>query len=559
MGMNEKLLKKINPLKFFLASNSVLALLSSFASVLFPEDIQPDIRITMIFFVLSSICLVGLWYIILNIQEWKTKKKIDKNRYKAIKDMFCELDIPFSEYRNFFSKTYNESLISAARIWIEHKILLPQLPGTKVEKIIDQLLPKNVKHKSPFVAPVIEIDNCFIIVDEAKKIRIYLKQVQKAAELIQKYEADIIPDNSTSFLCKIRIKHSYLSPRFLIHGMMAAFDEEWEPVVNRYGIDVAQRKSGRNGDFESFRVFQFNCWVIWGPSIPLCTCKDWSSRRNYTLQLGFGDENNSIDFLYTDDGETLGIDKDIINEFCTTPAVAVDVTGTLHDAEHLCKNDNTCTLGNCQKNVLCDPIFDENDIANKHHSAPVRLVFKLKDRSSLKNSLLPTQKNYYSAYIWIMFSIPQTPLLPGARIENANREAIGDWRDLLPFFIHGNVAENCTLKMYKEMLVDQVVGNAKRILSEYPDINLRYECAFDDSSEGNQLLHIAIAPESTLREILKRVISKDPDMLEFVNSGRFIIPPLSQRYLDNHHDSPYSSCKLPAIIKQYYRETKTIK
>ncbi len=46
--------------------------------------------------------------------------------------------------------------------------------------------------------------------------------------------------------------------------------------------------------------FEFFCWLLWGPSIPACTCKRW--RGSFiALQYGYGDENNSFPLLLEDE------------------------------------------------------------------------------------------------------------------------------------------------------------------------------------------------------------------------------------------------------------------
>src|SRR3546814_8091673 len=49
-------------------------------------------------------------------------------------------------------------------------------------------------------------------------------------------------------------------------------------------------------DVRQIQLFSYFCWLSWGPSIPICACREWGSPFG-VVQFGYGDENNSIEVV----------------------------------------------------------------------------------------------------------------------------------------------------------------------------------------------------------------------------------------------------------------------
>src|SRR5262249_40613877 len=84
------------------------------------------------------------------------------------------------------------------------------------------------------------------------------------------------------------------------------------PVIEDYGRQLAQAMPATRGigneltpfgardaelRLQRLQTFLFDCWLLWGPSIPLCTCEAWHGGRP-APQFGVGDENNSLALLF---------------------------------------------------------------------------------------------------------------------------------------------------------------------------------------------------------------------------------------------------------------------
>ena len=129
-----------------------------------------------------------------------------------------------------------------------------------------------------------------------------------------------------SFLSKVTIKSGFVAPVHLLTGVLAYYDEEWDHVVEDYGRSVLRPDDRFKKDrTRKIQTFIFDCWLLWGPSIPICTCPEWHGQ--VALQYGYGDEDNSLTLLCssTDIVRTLGMQ----NPNRAALAVRARVTGTL--------------------------------------------------------------------------------------------------------------------------------------------------------------------------------------------------------------------------------------
>ena len=87
-------------------------------------------------------------------------------------------------------------------------------------------------------------------------------------------------------LSRITINSGFVAPLHLLTGVLAYYDEEWTPVVDAYGRSVI-----RPGDPFVYREarkmqsFIFDCWLLWGPSSPICTCQEWHGHDRTAVRL----------------------------------------------------------------------------------------------------------------------------------------------------------------------------------------------------------------------------------------------------------------------------------
>jgi hypothetical protein len=119
------------------------------------------------------------------------------------------------------------------------------------------------------------------------------------------------------------------------------------------------------------------------------------------------------------------------------------------------------------------------------------------------------------------------------------------WRNLMPFFEHGNIADEQTLVTLKKQLATKALSSIASVLDEIPDIKLRYACAIDDSMCGSSL-KCPPRPGQSMRELLEETLKGDC-FRSHESLSRLVISP--QVWVNGD----YSSCHLPDILSDYFR------
>ena len=87
-------------------------------------------------------------------------------------------------------------------------------------------------------------------------------------------------------LSTVAISTGFLAPLHLLAGLVAEVEDDWELILTQYGRAVSRRHDPLS--FRTLQAFEFDCWLLWGPSIPVCTCRQWSGVK--AVQYGYGDE-----------------------------------------------------------------------------------------------------------------------------------------------------------------------------------------------------------------------------------------------------------------------------
>lgn len=421
---------------------------------------------------------------------------------------------------------------------------------------------------------LISVDSCDTMISVRKELITYFEYIEEHLNRT---------GQSAQTLCKVHVEHGFLAPIFLITGLIAAFKEDWEPIVNTYGMQVDDQgrhfestfvaSPGTERDFAAFRLFQFNCWLLWGPSIPICTCKQWSLGEVIAFQFGFGDENNSIEMVTRLD-ETDWKIRQILASASQGGIAAggASITGYLKPSKFVQKE-----LCRSQKHLLSESVRGK---------APERLAIVIESpRDAVSDLSTPhsAQNFYYSAYIWAMFIVcdatgkPLFPYVPGKGATEDYR-----WRNLLPFFVHGNIADAATYRRHKYMLARQICGSVRQLLGEHKDLYLRFACALDESAcgsatyadsmgnrhgdgtqEGAQKMAeqaAGLVPKDSIRSILAEVVTEtsahDERLRGFVEQGRLRIVhgKDSGAAKGRRLDLDYAACHLPEVIVSYYEQ-----
>lgn len=328
------------------------------------------------------------------------------------------------------------------------------------------------------------------------------------------------------FLSKVTIRSGFVAPMHLLTGVLARYEEDWQPIVEGYGRSVIRPGDPfRYSQARKIQAFIFDCWMLWGPSIPVCTCPEWHGE--VALQYGFGDEDNSLS-LRCGSPEILRLFEDRNNPQLDGLAWQTRVSGTLKWGPALGDN-GFCPAQRAiwhDKRLVLDITDQPNGI--RRAGGTEEQVFAL----------------YYSAYLWIAFVMCDAdtgePLNPDDQ-----------WRDLIPFFMHGNIADGETYDFHTTQLARGAVEGALQLLRAEPDLVLRFVCAIDETACGYDMLY-SIPAEMTIRNKMIKFVDQadhqDQQALRRLNLDFDPARPFKE--------GDYSACALPGIVSDYYNEDR---
>ncbi|WP_157900669.1 GNAT family N-acetyltransferase [Mycobacterium rhizamassiliense] len=332
--------------------------------------------------------------------------------------------------------------------------------------------------------------------------------------------------DAKSFLSKVTINSGFVAPLHLLTGLLAYYDEEWEPVVDAYGRSLIRLEDPFvYSKARKMQSFIFDCWLLWGPSIPICTCEEWHGE--VALQYGYGDENNSLTLRCSSPqmlrtlGEKYGGPHDRL-------ALRARVSGVLKWGPDL------GTAGFCHAQVAI--------------STDKRLVL---DTTSESDGIRPAggtseqvHAQYYSAYLWIAFVMCKLDAETG-RVEPHNPKH--KWRDLIPFFIHANIADPEAYEFHVNQLARGAVEAARQLLVAEPDLILRFGCAIDETGCGSDTLYVLETPKISDRmRVFAREAARqeDGEALQRLHFGSAELFELGE----------YSACALPEMVNDYLED-----
>jgi GNAT superfamily N-acetyltransferase len=388
--------------------------------------------------------------------------------------------------------------------------------------------------------PTIKVDNCFALQKPETTARI-----QRYFKVLERTRSPRVQDRDR-FISKVEVATGFLAPLHLLTGLVNHYDDNWPPVIQSYGRLVTRpddpfdefsdptrvmRREPRHG-----QAFLFYCWLLWGPSIPLCTCSQWIGGK--TLQFGYGDESNSLPLLVSD--ESL---EHLAGMFIGRPKgeTAATATGDERTAAWPLFARRLAVQVSIVGVPRWGPGLKREDLCSAQQGVRDRdtygLVLEYERHTEAGGLAVDREARYYSAYIWVMFVIEDEsgqPLSPAER-----------WRNLLPFFEHANVGEDATYTFLKETLVRKALGSVARLIQATErrggrQVKFRYACAVDDSGCGQELYAPAVVK---IREEMGRLLATE-EFSGLKASGRFLLdPPFGGRY---------AACQFPEILSEFY-------
>ncbi|MDN5781371.1 MAG: hypothetical protein L0H23_05010 [Luteimonas sp.] len=429
---------------------------------------------------------------------------------------------------------------------------------------------------------VAEAGDWTIYVDNPSQINARMSQVQRYFDVLRGEGIDA--GHRDHFLCAIEVSSGFIAPLHLLTGLLVEFNDKWGPILRAFDRDTADHEGIAMGeasmDLRQIQMFIYNCWLLWGPSVPICGCRQWDARYR-VLQYGFGDENNCIEVV----GDAKAIaaqleqlaraevdydracrsngENDARPRALEAMAVPANVLGQLRLSGSLHNDDGRYVNalpkaartswggGQDQRPVLFISGI-ESETAVKGNLAREARRF---GRITLDDAALPSR--YYSAYLWVGFVLLARkgdgwrPL--SATLGNPAQR----WKDFVPFFEHGNLADRESCAFGKRQLAAKTIAAFSRLLEGHAPGAFRHRfafaCAIDEPGCGYPLAHPQWGGGPSVRELLKQALQRavdggDPNSRRLQEEGILQFDHFDGR--PGHHD--YSACQLPSLVAAHY-------
>lgn len=352
---------------------------------------------------------------------------------------------------------------------------------------------------------------------------------------------------------------AFIAAQHLLAGLLARMDEDWRKVLDVYDRVAEDKQSalgkppkkGASAPFDRLQTAQWICWLIWGPSIPACTCYAWKGL--HALQLGYGDENFSLPVFDARASEGLldrlssGLRENRV------AALPVDFSGRLTWAPALCSDaDPKRKAALTQKSLFAQD------------TGSVAVLLESAEKTDKAN------RSYFTSYQWMMFLVGKDGAEPGdppRLLRNApypdfppqTSQDVDDirnqrlWRNLVPVFVHANLADAEVFGRQRAMLVDNAVALLQSLWRErdtlFEEAGIRFflVAASDYTGCGYEPQFPSAAP---LAELLKARLGRETDA---GLRAAISIPEVKQGDTAwNPVAGYFSTCGMPFMVSNYY-------
>jgi TIR domain len=497
------------------------------------------------------------------------------------------------------------ALLRATRVFVEFHLLrsdeptsapallrsLELMPGDKmVKKLLNEL--KRGADTGGYSQCVIDVSSMFFMLARERESlwQAYFEWQQRQPALAAGAEI--------STVAGINVLYGFIAPQFLVAGLMSRFNDDWRPVLSTYARAMPDPSLPRRA-FESLQASQWNLWLVWGPSIPICRCAQWQGR--FAFQYGYGDENNSLPLIELEEDEQHQpkildpLTRQLLLEH--RGSAPVKLSGRLRWGPQFLRGSESSPPGPAGESSQIDDVDPDDDddpdtpparpasrwlmadaqtalfcgseVANQYHSDGLILQLNKVEGTSSE------PRAYFSAYLWMMFLVagpladgddtgprllwqrayPPWPEVAGDR---AGVQRAGLWRNLLPIFVHANIADPAALRIQRRMLTHTALAMLRQLWADRencfdPDdvrqgIRFHLVCASDYTGCGDQLRY---PPEEALGGLMRDALNNAPDR-DFAAS--VVMPPRDEAAEARPWGLAgyYSSCHLPELVLDYF-------
>lgn len=396
-------------------------------------------------------------------------------------------------------------------------------------------------------------------------------------EALRDPDVGALPPEAIGTVARLDAQSGVVAPQYLLAGLMSRFDEDWKPILDVYS-DSLPAHGAEQGGFASLQASQWNLWLVWGPSVPLCTCENWLG--HYAFQYGYGDESNSLPLLQTSTApgtsELDAFSRDVMAQ--GKGAGETRLRAALRwapfvfgGATEAAATDGTAdaprpALADAQHALLCG-----DSHAHAEHSDGLLL-----ELASVQP--VAARPGYFTAYLWMMFLVatadetrggpqlvggaayPRWPKGPADRVKVASAQL---WQYLLPVFVHANIADPFALRTQRRMLIENAVATLRSVWetrsenfdAEDVEAGIRFHlvCASDYSGCGSD---VRFPPNERLGDLLRARLAAEPDR-EFAAS---VVLPAAAADSDRPWALAgyFSSCHLGEMIADYFEHVARV-
>lgn len=434
------------------------------------------------------------------------------------------------------------------------------------------------------MAQIFEDSRQFITLDSPAEANEKLDDVKHYFHVVRSLH--ITGEEAGIFLSPLRINSGFIAPLHLLTGLLATFDDTWEPILRAFNRDSNDSAGLRMGELSrevrQIQMFIYNCWLLWGPSVPLCSCSMWQG--DYQLvQYGFGDENNSIEIV----GEGADIrtfldelmreqnaaatarlndgENPVPPQSFTGMAIPARVVGQLRLSSSL-TGGTAAALDELPQAARDSWGRDVNErpvvfISEIFHTSAIEQTAR-RDRLahgkiSLDLRALPSR--YYSAYLWVGFVLlgednGELKPLSWLGAEQDRRP----WQDFIPFFEHGNLADAESCLFAKQQLASKAVAALASLVRRWQPgeipVRFAFACAIDESGCGWELAYPAWNGGITMRQLVRSALREGAEKWQDDAYRRLLNEAIIRLdfFSGDTGGHPYSACTLPSHIGKHY-------
>jgi hypothetical protein len=377
------------------------------------------------------------------------------------------------------------------------------------------------------------------------------------------------------FAIKVHIGDGFVAPLHLVAGMLSKFDEDWAKIIRTYEADhnTATLNDTDNNtiaalrDLREIQKFIFDCWLQWGPSIPLCapSCGNFGGAWT-SLQYGYGDENNSIELV----GSRAHLAEywaGVKHDRPHVLAVRADVKGHIASTRFFADTNLPLRIGRglaeswsaVDRTLL---LLSEED-AERTSDKEGEIATAIGDKKVGVVTRHNGAANYYSAYLWIIFVVLREKLadgksiwVPANRAPDQGKQSAAPWLDFIPFFEHGNIADEETFLFLKKQLARKAVTGLAQLVKDYEakhnaagayPLRFAFACSLDHPGCGAKPEFVDDAAlAASLRRLAQQEVAASPVLKDIV---------LFDDYTAVH---PHASCTLPFMVTRYFERVHEI-